>query len=245
MTTATTAAVISRSEASGIARLRCTRMSMLSRTPVIGPWLGTKLWPWTWSLSMVTLARQRIERDPGGASLALIGSTRGEAVSPDARRAGLATYLSALLFVTLVVSLSALAPSPLAAVVGVLVAGIAIVPLVLEVIALLLNMLIRPGQLFVGRRRRQLIKQGQHAVILTDYVRDASLPKGSGQKLLERLAVGWADDRTIVLLYPANRALQRMYAERGAVSDSRWTRRMRFDYSQGCLDSHGPSGEVG
>lgn len=238
MTTVPTAAVISRSEASKIARLRCTRMSMLSRTPVIGPWLGTKLWPWTWSLSMVALARQRIERDPAGVSLALTGTTRGQVVSPEARRVGLSYYLGALLVLVLFVTLAAAAPWPFV-IAGLVIAGAAIVPLVIELVALLLNMLIRPGQLFLGRRRRQLLRQGQHAVILTDYVRDASLPRGSGRQLLDRLAVDWTTDRTIVLLYPANRALQRMYAERGAVSDSRWTRRMRFDYS------HNLSGEVG
>lgn len=52
----------------------------------------------------------------------------------------------------------------------------AIVPLGVELIAMLLNMLICPGQLLLGRRRCRQLEQGQHAVILTDYVRDAALP---------------------------------------------------------------------
>lgn len=233
MHTAPGAAVVSPAEAAAIARLRSSRMSMISRTPWIGPWLGKVLWPWTWSLSMVALARQRIERDPG-VSLALAGSSRGALVSPGVRRVGLAAYFGALLAVVVVVLVSTAAPWPLA-LAGFAVAGAAVLPLVVEGIALVLNLLIRPGQLSLGRRRRQLAAQGHHAVILTDYVRDPALPNGSAQKLLDRLAIDWAADRTIVLLYPANRGLQRMYAARGAVSDSRWTRRMRFDYSSGSL----------
>lgn len=229
MTTQTVAEpMVTRAEAGAIARLRSSRMSMLSRTPWVGPWLGKRLWPWTWSLAMVTLARQQIERNPG-VSLALTGSTSSATVSPEVRRVGLTYYLGGLLVVAVIVSLAGAAPWPLN-VIGLVVTVVVLLPIVLELMALLLNMLIRPGQLTLGHRRRQLIKRGHHVVILTDYVRDPALPAGSGQQLLDRLAVRWKADQTIVLLYPANRGLQRMYAARGAVSDSRWNRRMRFDY---------------
>ena len=104
-------------------------------------------------------------------------------------------------------------------------------PVLIEGAFLTVNLIIRPGQLTLNHRRKQLAKGGQVVLILTSYVRDPAAPKGTAKKLLTGLQQQWRAEKAIVIGYPANRPLQRLYRDLGAIGDGRRGRRMKFDYS--------------
>lgn len=150
-------------------------------------------------------------------------------------------YLTQLLLAAFVVIVTPLM-SGAAQVVAFMVAAALAGPVLIEVIALLINISIRPGQLLLGRRRRQLLAQHarKHAkdpephpltvLILTSYVRDPAAAKGTAEKLIRSLQERWKDEKPVVIGYPANRPLMQVYRALGAVGDGRRGRRMMFDY---------------
>jgi hypothetical protein len=79
----------------------------------------------------------------------------------------------------------------------------------LTTVTLLVNLALRPGQLTLGRRRKQLAGPTQTVLILTSYVRDPAAPKGTGCCCSEAAAqvVGREGHRHRL---PANRAPQRL-----------------------------------
>jgi hypothetical protein len=209
-----------------IARARARRLSMLSR---IG--LGWLIWPWMWPLHMLTVGskKQRIERIPG-ASLSVNPGCGGEEPDRSIRRIGIATC-SALYVATLTALLVAIFTTGVMQVAALLIAAILFGPVIVEGTAMLMNVMVRPGQLMLGRRRKQLITDGQVVLILTSYVRDLTAPKGTAKKLMTGLQEKWQTHRVIVIGYPANKALQRLYRDLGATGDGTRGRRMKFDYS--------------
>jgi hypothetical protein len=172
---------------------------------------------------------QRIERIPG-ASLAVTRSTGGEAADPAIRRIGIASYAAQVLGMSAAV-VTALLTTGAAQVVAVLIAIALCGPLLIECTALVINMIVRPGQLTLNHRRKQLAKDGQVVLILTSYVRDPAAPKGTAKKLLTGLQRQWRAEKIIVIGYPANRPLQRLCRDLGAIGDGRRGRRMKFHYS--------------
>lgn len=115
--------------------------------------------------------------------------------------------------------------------VALLVAGVLYGPVLIEGAALILNMIVRPGQLTLNHCRKQLLKDGQVVLVLTSYVRDPTAPKGTAKKFLPGLQQQWRAEKVVVIGYPANRPLQRLYRDLGAIGDGRCGRRMKFDYS--------------
>lgn len=218
--------MISVPAAAQIAKLRARRLSMLSR---IG--LGELIWPWMWPVQMTTVGSraQRIERIPG-ASLSVSAGAGGEEPAPAVRRIGIGVFgaqVAATLSALLAATLTAGAVQIAAVTVAILLYG----PVLVESVALLVNCMIRPGQLLLGRRRRQLATDDQVVLILTSYIRDPAAPKGTAKTLLIRLQRKWQAENVIVLGYPANRPLQLLYADLGAIGDGWRGRRMKFDYS--------------
>jgi hypothetical protein len=211
-----------------IARVRARRLSMLSR---IG--LGGLIWPWMWPLHMLAVGskKQRIERIPG-ASLSVTPGCGGEEPDTVIRRIGIVAC-AALYVGTLTALLVAIFTTGVMQVVALLIAAVLFGPVIVEGTAMLINLMIRPGQLMLGRRRRQLATAtaDQVVLILTSYVRDPAAPKGTAKRLLTGLQDKWQTHRVIVIGYPANRALQRLYRDLGAVGDGPRGRRMKIDYS--------------
>lgn len=208
-----------------IAKLRARRLSMLSR---VG--LGELIWPWMWPLHMMAVGsrRQRIEVIPG-ASLAVTGDSGGEAPDKAIRRIGVATYAVQFLG-TLAALLVVIFTAGALQIVALIIATVLYGPVLVEGVAMLINIIIRPGQLMLGHRRKQLAKGNQKVLILASYVRDPVAPKGTARMLLTRLQRQWQAERVIVIGYPANRALQRLYRDLGAIGDGWRGRRMKFDY---------------
>jgi hypothetical protein len=209
-----------------IARVRAHRLSMLSR---IG--FGWFIWPWMWPLHMLAVGskNQRIERIPG-ASLSVTPGCGGEEPDKAIRRVGIAAC-TALYVATLTALLVAIFTVGVMQQAALLIAVVLFGPVVVEGIAMLINAMIRPGELMLGRRRRQFATDDQVVLILTCYVRDPGAPKGTGQRLMTGLQDKWQAHRVIVIGYPANRALQRLYRDMGATGDGTRGRRMKFDYS--------------
>lgn len=208
-----------------IAKLRARRLSMLSR---IG--LGELIWPWMWPLHMMAVGsrRQRIESIPG-ASLAVTGGSGGEAPDKAIRRIGIATYAVQFLG-TLAALLVVIFTAGTLQIVALIIAAALYGPVLVEGVAMLINISIRPGQLMLGHRRKQLAQGNQKVLILTSYVRDPVAPKGTARMLLTRLQRQWQAEKVVVIGYPANRALQRLYRDLGAIGDGWRGRRMKFDY---------------
>lgn len=177
---------------------------------------------------------QRIERIPG-ASLSVTPGCGGEAPDKVIRRIGIVAC-AALYVGTLTALLVAIFTTGVLQVAALLIAAVVFGPVIVEGTAMLINLMIRPGQLMLGRRRRQLATApeagaGQVVLILTSYVRDPAAPKGTAKKLMTGLQDKWQTHRVIVIGYPANRALQRLYRDLGAVGDGPRGRRMKIDYS--------------
>ena len=223
-----------------IAKLRAKRLSMLSR---IG--LGELIWPWMWPLHMMAVGsrRQRIESIPG-ASLAVTGGSGGQAPDKAIRRIGIATYAVQFLG-TLAALLVVIFTAGALQIVALITAAALYGPVLVEGVAMLINIIIRPGQLMLGHRRKQLAQGNQKVLILTSYVRDPVAPKGTARTLLTRLQRQWQAERVIVIGYPANRALQRLYRDLGAIGDGWRGRRMKFDYRDQPSPHMGECGPVG
>ena len=220
-----------------IAALRARRLSMLSRA---GP--GALSWPWLWPIHMIGVGArsQRIERVPG-ASLALTGTSGGEASDPAIRRIGLAAYAVQVLATSAAVA-TAVDATGGGQVAALLIAAGLYGPVLVEGVALIINLIIRPGQLMLTHRRKQLARTGATALILTSYVRDPAAPKGTARKLLTGLQRQWRAERVVVIGYPANRPLQRLYRDLGATGDGRRGRRMKFDYREQTHETRSPAG---
>lgn len=191
--------------------------------------------PWMWAIHLTAVAGQgdRIRHLPG-ASLTVDDGGPHRSHRPTMVLAILCLLAE---FGLILVGGSALAlvfvPTlgvTLGALVGVLIVA---APAVWEgLVGSIIRLSRNPESLTLGRRRRELAKEGA-ASVMSSLVRSPRSPAGTGRILLDAMKAEWLRQQSVVIFYPATEGLVTYYTREGAVLDDEATRRMKFDFRGG------------
>lgn len=99
-----------------------------------------------------------------------------------------------------------------------------------------------PESLTLGRRRRELAKDGP-ASVMSSLVRSRRSPAGTGRLLLAAMKAEWQEQQSVVIFYPVTEGLVAYYTREGAILDEGASRRMKFDYR--CIAARQTNGDAG